>query len=129
MIMMIKNHRFYQMNESIGNLKNKIDKKLLEINSNIVKLAIHDFLKGNVKPLSKILEEIAIEINKEIKKDYIPDEQVFYSFISELKYLKIDTSTEKGKSLDSYRQYLLDTIDDFITKDYRKLYYPYSLSL
>ena len=106
MIMMIKNHRFYQMNESIGNLKNKIDKKLLEINSNIVKLAIHDFLKGNVKPLSKILEEIAIEINKEIKKDYIPDEQVFYSFISELKYLKIDTSTEKGKSLDSYRQYL-----------------------
>jgi len=117
------------MNESIGNLRNKIDKKLLEINSNIVKLAIHDFLKGNVKPLSKILEDIAVDINEEIKKDYIPNEQNFYSLISELKNIKIDTTSEKGKSLESYRQYLLETIDNFITKDYRKLYYPYSPTL
>ena len=96
------------MIETIGNIKTKINKKLLDINSDIVKLALHDFISFKDFPetvknaLIKISEEI---INKIIKINgencIIPNDEI-YSIIQELNVIYGDDD------LMSYKNYLKD---------------------
>ena len=103
------------MIESIGNIRTKIDKKLLDINSDIVKLAIHDFIssKNLPKSVKDHLEKIAIEINKKIIEIngtgcIVPNDEI-YSLLYELNEIY-----SENDSLISYINYLKNTISSYI---------------